>query len=372
MGAWLQMAKYGVLVALVAFGGTPSADGQQAQSAADQIPVPTTAFLPDLTPGYVLTEGDIQVPYAQYAAELDGGAQTDATYGTVAFWPGGVVPYEFETAGTGTVTAANQTAAINAMNAIAARAGVTFRAAVAADTSRIRFQNSTFNNSPLGRQGGVQIINMFNWNFEIIIIHELYHSLGFWHEQSRTDRDTFVTVNPPNICGSDTSTACTDGTAAGQCCLCEDVAGNCTPCAFNFDIRANVSTYGAYDFDSFMHYGRGAFTCNGGDTLTVKAPFNAQWQNAIGQRDHFSYLDAIGCRAVYPFAADRWLDRASAAASVGTFDQPYKDPTLGGALAKVPSGGTLFIKNANSYSSVGTFSTPVTIQAPNGAARLGN
>lgn len=319
-------------------------------------------FQPDLTPGYVLIEGDIQVPLGHYLQLVNGDAQAEATYGGVTYWAGNTVPFDFVTTGGGAVTAANQTAAINAMNAIAARAGITFRAAVANDANRIRFQNSTVNSSPVGMRGGPQIINIASWGNQIIICHEIYHSLGFWHEQSRSDRGTYVTINANNICGSP---------ACSQCCRCMDNSGNCISCAFNFAIQNGSSAYGPYDFDSFMHYGRNAFSCNGADTITVNAPWNAQWQNAIGQRDHFSYFDEITCRALYPFPDDRWLDRAYGGTANGRFGQPYKDAILADALARVPSGGTLFIKYANTYSAVGTHSKPVTIIAPNGAT-LGN
>lgn len=121
-----------------------------------------------------------------------------------------------------------------------------------------------------------------------------------------------------------------------------------------------------------MHYSSNAFSCNTLDTITVAAPYNAQWQNAIGQRDHFSYYDAITCRGLYPFAFDRWLDRTFAASSDGSFGHPYKDANLSIALARVPDGGTLFIKNGATYSGVGTYNQKVTIQAPNGAAIFGN
>ncbi|KAG8294054.1 Meprin A subunit beta [Homalodisca vitripennis] len=54
-------------------------------------------------------------------------------------------------------------------------------------------------NSPVGRIGGEQVINLgdecFNDNgFRGAIPHEMMHALGFIHEQQRVDRDCFVKV----------------------------------------------------------------------------------------------------------------------------------------------------------------------------------
>lgn len=64
-----------------------------------------------------------------------------------------------------------------------------------------------------------------------IVEHEIGHAIGFWHEQSRADRDGFVTIITGNI-----------------------ISG----LAYNFDKKAvsEVNNYGvAYDYRSVMHYG---------------------------------------------------------------------------------------------------------------------
>jgi hypothetical protein len=100
-------------------------------------------------------------------------------------------------------------------------------------------------------------------------IHEIAHAVGLWHEQSREDRDSFVTINWQNI-------------QAGM------------ESQFTQHI-SDGDDIGAYDYGSIMHYPRKAFSKNNQDTIVPTDP-NAQ----IGQRNGLSDLDIAAVRALYP------------------------------------------------------------------------
>ena len=54
--------------------------------------------------------------------------------------------------------------------------------------------------SNIGRTGGKQNISIGEGcESKGVVMHELFHALGRWHEQSRPDRDMFVTVHKENI-----------------------------------------------------------------------------------------------------------------------------------------------------------------------------
>jgi Astacin (Peptidase family M12A)/Domain of unknown function (DUF4214) len=99
-------------------------------------------------------------------------------------------------------------------------------------------------------------------------IHEIGHAVGLWHEQSREDRDLFVTIHFANI-------------QPGM--------------EHNFDQHiSDGDDLGRYDYGSIMHYPRTAFSRNGQATITPVDPA-AQ----IGQRSGLSSGDVAGVLQMY-------------------------------------------------------------------------
>lgn len=226
-------------------------------------------------PGFVVVD-DMVLP----ESALRGDSGFEATP-----WPFGVVPYAFNA----NVSAANRTAVLEAMNEISAVSRVIFVPRTA-HPDWIIFNANTYNLSFIGMIGGPQTIDIVSWNSKFVIVHEIMHALGFIHEQSRPDRDAFVTINYGNIS--------TTGCPSSNC------GSNGNSCVCNFDIINGATMATPYDFLSIMHYSRAAFTSNGQDTITCKPGFT-QFQNntptnpGIGNQTFMSLGDAQGLQQRY-------------------------------------------------------------------------
>jgi hypothetical protein len=184
-------------------------------------------------------------------------------------WPGGVVPYAIDAA----VTATNRGRLRSAMDELQSICGVTFVPRTS-EADYIYVQNGGGNNSYVGRIGGSQTINLVSWSSRYVICHELMHSLGVYHEQQRSDRETYVTIATQNI-------------QAGY--------------ENNFVIRSNAAPHGPFDFESIMLYNDCSFSicCPAGSSCncplscaTIQAqPAYAQHQDSMGNRSYIGQGD---------------------------------------------------------------------------------
>lgn len=158
--------------------------------------------------------------------------------------------------------------------------------------------NSEYNGgfSNVGRLAGPQVLGLSKGVFNGLIMHELMHAIGHWHEHTRADRDQYVKVNWENIQQYQEA---------------------------NFDIHdTEGKMVGGYDYCSIMHYGTHSFSKNNFPTLTkIKSnpcninfyidepyskagggydPLVIRFYDDIGQQIGFSDGDIQAVRGKYP------------------------------------------------------------------------
>ncbi|KAM5158209.1 uncharacterized protein ACMZJ9_009466 [Mantella aurantiaca] len=122
------------------------------------------------------------------------------------------------------------------------------------------------------RRGKQQLSLGANCDRIATIQHEFLHSLGFWHEQSRADRDDYVIIEWDRI-------------------------QNGTQNNFNTynDTRSSALNV-PYDYTSVMHYSKTAFQVGSEPTIVTRI---AAFSDVIGQRMDFSDYDLEKLNRLY-------------------------------------------------------------------------
>ncbi|XP_052737244.1 seminal metalloprotease 1 isoform X2 [Bicyclus anynana] len=183
---------------------------------------------------------------------------------------------------------------------------VKFRPYVKGDKDAVVIQGSRRGCfSQVGYQGGYQVLNLSRRHpvgrgcfRRGTVVHELLHTLGFYHMQSSPDRDDYIDVLWDNII---------------------------KPARHNFRKYNTlvVSDFGVgYDYDSVLHYSRKAFSSNGQDTLIPKK-LGAE----IGQRIGLSEKDVLKLNKMYCDADSNLLFEDSS-------ETPKKSLTMKAAESK--------------------------------------
>lgn len=156
-------------------------------------------------------------------------------------WPNGVIPYEISSY----YTSAQKNLILSGMEMIRSKTEgcISFvpRSSSHKNWISIKSLGGCFSNVGKSYYPGGQDLSLGNGClFKGTIVHELCHAIGFWHEQNRPDRDSYVKINYGNI---------------------------------NQGLWSNFDKYNKdyfktpYDFKSIMHYDEYAFSNNRQKTI---------------------------------------------------------------------------------------------------------
>ena len=185
-------------------------------------------------------------------------------------WPNGVMPYEIDP------NLPNQQRVTDAIAHWRQKTDLDFVERTSANAAQhldyVYFTALDGCWSFVGKRGGKQEISLASGCGFGATVHEIGHAFGLWHEQSREDRDSFVTIQLQNI-------------KAGR--------------EHNFNQHiSDGDDLGSYNYDSIMHYGRFAFSKNNQATIVPTDP-NA----VIGQRNGLSQGDVDAAHTMYGITA---------------------------------------------------------------------
>jgi hypothetical protein len=219
--------------------------------------------------GLAVFEGDIILGKAEELEKNPGSPRAAAVVGQRFRWPSGVVPFTIDP------NFPNPSRLDDPINYFH-------------NNTAIRFVTHTNEaNFVIFHRGGNDVcgafVGMQGYSPQYIFLadgcgtkeikHEITHTLGLFHEQSRADRNLFVRINYENVEPGKES-------------------------QFNQYVTEQGEDLGEYDYCSIMHYSANLFSKNGQPTITVLQP-GRPCASTIGQTSVLSEGDKYAIRYMY-------------------------------------------------------------------------
>jgi len=214
-------------------------------------------------------EGDIEVTPEQMERLQKGTNEFGSIIGRR--WPNGRIPYKIESS----FGSSGRQQLYAAFAEYHKHTCLRFVEKEYREVSYISFYAGSGCHSPVGKSGVNRIsLQAPGCQNKGTIMHEIGHSLGLLHEQSRPDRDQYVTIHTNALTNQ--------------------------RMAYNFQKASNINSLGTpYDLASMMHYSSTAFARGGMKTITTKDRSKQHLIDTYNRISGFSPIDIQQLNLMY-------------------------------------------------------------------------